>query len=551
MKKNFIYLLAVTLFMGLFAACSQEETAESPTGKGKRVSISAQLPVEFAQTRALPEATGHQLRCILEVWSQGETPELIYRNEQLGADATNDKISFEFSLEAGNYDCLMWADFIATDATLANGRYTDKYYNTADLKKVTLKDASKLYNSDACDAFFASQVLEKTDLQEMQTFDATLQRPFAKLIVSEKNTKSFGICKKVSVSHKVAESFNVAEGTASSETVTATLTDAAPIGAGETDLRLFSCYAFADEDGALKEISLSFKDENDSELRSTAIPAGVAFQRNHCTKAKGHLVAEATNNTTVDVGVSDGWDADVDGGDVDPVDPTPEVKIGDYYYSDGTWSSTLDANKTCVGIVFATGANYGDNAANYDGKLTDIKGYVMALKNTAEKRNEFCDKSMNGLIDFSALALDGIGYSNTKSFLAWQGYKDNADKFKSIAEFNAFSIQVPNTTSGWYIPSQKQLFDMLTKYYGYTNAKNEKENITKDDVFAAAVDAANGNIFVDAPTARYVFSNTINGGTINTVTITDGVITENKFVPISGNDGKPGAQGLIRPILTF
>ena len=32
-----------------------------------------------------------------------------------------------------------------------------------------------------------------------------------------------------------------------------------------------------------------------------------------------------------------------------------ELKIGDYYYSDGTWSTTLDSSKTPIGVVFYVG----------------------------------------------------------------------------------------------------------------------------------------------------------------------------------------------------
>lgn len=476
MKKNLFYLLAVTLFMGLFASCSQEETPGLSEGKSKLVSIAAQLPVEFAKARALPTANGHQLRCILEVWSQEATPNLIYRSEKLGADANSDKISFEFSLDAGNYDCLMWADFIATNAALTDERYADKYYNTSDLKKVTIKNASLLYNSDACDAFFASQELKKNDTQEMQTFDATLRRPFAKLIVSEKNKTNFGLCKKVSVSHKVAESFNVAEGEASTTTVTSILTDAAPIGAGDADLRLFSCYAFADTDGALKEIALTFKDGEGNELRSTAIPAGVAFQRNHQTKAKGHLIVEASNNTTVDVGVSEGWEPEI-GGDVNPIDPTPGVedpKVGSFYYSDGTWSEVLKADKVCVGIIFDLATE--DNKDNYPGLTMDkVNGWVVAINNLSTK-SAWASKAIDAPIEGVAF-LSSIPACNTELL----GYKNSqAIGAASIPDttFPAYAACVAWTpsiagTSGWYMPSIGQLIKLFNTYKTFNSKFTE------------------------------------------------------------------------------
>lgn len=54
------------------------------------------------------------------------------------------------------------------------------------------------------------------------------------------------------------------------------------------------------------------------------------------------------------------------------------AKVGDYYYSDGTWSTYLDAGKTCVGIVFAlSDTENGD----IDASLQEaMHGRVVALK---------------------------------------------------------------------------------------------------------------------------------------------------------------------------
>lgn len=102
MKKNFIYF-AITLLMGLFAACSQEEAPGASSSSNSLVNISAELPSEFAQTRAIPEVTDHYLRCILEI-SDADGNQ-VYREEKLGTEATNGKLSFTFALEnAGTYN---------------------------------------------------------------------------------------------------------------------------------------------------------------------------------------------------------------------------------------------------------------------------------------------------------------------------------------------------------------------------------------------------------------------------------------------------------------
>lgn len=540
MKKNFFYL-AVTLFMALFASCSQEEAPSTLGSKSKLVSISAQLPTEGVKTRALPTANDHDLRCILEIWSTGNNPELMYRDEKLDLDAVDNKISFEFALEPGDYKFLMWADFVATGTGQVNGHYADKFYDTNDLKNITLKDASLLYNTDACDAFFAAQEFTKTE--DIESFDATLKRPFAKIIVSEKNKTNFEKCAKVSVSHKVPQGFNVEDGSVSTTLIPATLSEAAALGKGNTDLKLFSYYVFAaPADDALGEIKLTFKDVSDTELRSTAIPAGVSVIRNRCTQAKGHLVAEATNNGKVDVGFDDEWTSNEE--NIEPTDPTLVMEVGDYYYSDGTWSATLNGEKTCIGVVYAVDAQNGEKASDYDGDYARIKGYVMALESTA--RLEFCSKEMYGTIDFTDLELNKKGNKNTKDIFADNRYTQYSDKFPVLEAFITFKEQtmVPSNSSGWYIPSIEQLIDMTTSYFG------EGEN-AKNDKFATAVDAIEGaNLFVNSITGRYLLSSSITNSGLHVILLTGSVLSTSQKVQAILNSNKAGVQGQIRPILT-
>lgn len=89
-KNNILYALS-TLWILLFTACSQEEVKQSPS-ESNRIRISATLPQDAATRTALPFEDGHQLRCILEVWSQDKTPALVYRSEQLGYGADGQEL---------------------------------------------------------------------------------------------------------------------------------------------------------------------------------------------------------------------------------------------------------------------------------------------------------------------------------------------------------------------------------------------------------------------------------------------------------------------------
>lgn len=562
MKKNFIYF-AITLLMGLFAACSQEEAPGASSNANNLVNISAELPSEFAQTRAIPEVTDHYLRCILEISDTDGNQ--VYREEKLGTEATNGKLSFTFALEnAGTYNYMMWADFIPAEGQNKNqvtGRYADKFYNTEDLTKVTIKDASLLYNSDACDAFSSQGSFEKSQASLENPLNVTLTRPFAKLIVSDKSKTNFNKCKKVAASQKIPAAFNVSTGKVSTEMIDAIMSATEPIGTGETtgettDLQLFSCYVFA-EDDVLGEIALTFVTEDGG--RTVAIPANVPVKKNTRTQVRGYFIAESSADTQIDTDFGE-WNPDIDGGDFEPVVPTVNPEIGDFYYKDGTYSAELkeDAENPCIGVVFATIPLDGDVASNYGSEYTAIKGYVVALESTG--RTQFCVKEMSGKIDFSNYSLSGTGYKNTTDFLSNERYTNNKDKYPLFCGANddkgvhlngyleviaKYPLNAGVVSSGWYIPSFNQLDKMIDTYY----------DATTPNKFAQAVNQiAEANKFVDTPnSARFLISSTITKSSIDVVKLQDDEKSAKPSAqPIFNKDNtKMGVQGQIRPILTI
>ena len=65
-------------------------------------------------------------------------------------------------------------------------------------------------------------------------------------------------------------------------------------------------------------------------------------------------VSEGTATVTASSGEVHGSSTiTVTAGKTEP--PADEPEVGDYFYSDGTWSSDLDADKEVIGIVFYTG----------------------------------------------------------------------------------------------------------------------------------------------------------------------------------------------------
>ena len=297
MKKYHLYLWIIAL-VGLMTSCSQDETDALQTAtESNRVTLTASLPEDFAQigTRALPAAPAdHKLRCILEVWTQGESPALKHREEQVGL--TGDNVVFDFTIDEGTYDCLFWADFIGEDAKglsatigdLSYGHYDDKFYatnnSTNGLKAISIIENKYAFNTDARDAFFGHYVLDKQTAAVTNPSIPALTRPFAKLTIKEKDATNYSYCNGLTATYDVPTTFNVLDGTVSG---TAQVTCSSKSTESQT---LFSDYILTDAASTLGSIDLTFTGTKD--LQSVTIPAGIPLKRNYKTNAAGSLISE-------------------------------------------------------------------------------------------------------------------------------------------------------------------------------------------------------------------------------------------------------------------
>ncbi len=141
----------------------------------------------------------------------------------------------------------------------------------------------------------------------------------------------------------------------------------------------------------------------------------------------------------------------------------PKLAVGDYYYADGTWSSTLE--KPCVGIVFKVGAAGNDQSSNYaESKPGTIHGYVVALTDALATAGNWDTGGTDTPIDNvdNANVTAYTGYSDTQTIIntyssgtSWDDYQ----AFKSIVDYRS-SVPVPGVSSGWYLPSLAQLGDV-------------------------------------------------------------------------------------------
>ena len=163
----------------------------------------------------------------------------------------------------------------------------------------------------------------------------------------------------------------------------------------------------------------------------------------------------------------------------------PDPKIGDYFYADGTWSTTYDnTHGDVVGLVFSTTTSAIDRAAGF------THGYVIAL-NDCGNSGEFQwrnSKTATGISNSSDI--DGHGNSftavihgtvfstvlaavkadldgRTRCYLVSQLSGYSSTTFPAFAAAYAYT-PVPSKdiiyNSGWYLPSIGQQYAILNNF---------------------------------------------------------------------------------------
>lgn len=147
------------------------------------------------------------------------------------------------------------------------------------------------------------------------------------------------------------------------------------------------------------------------------------------------------------------------------------LNVGDYYYSDGTWSTELDPSKTVIGVVFSrTNAASSDNllAKEYPGcthgLVISTQQYVVPCATDRDwSRSALIDwmgtNGYNQLADFEKYC----GYNNTQGIIAANAaqIESNGDvvrvDYASAVLQHRDAVQVPDGASPWFIPSYLEM----------------------------------------------------------------------------------------------
>lgn len=447
MKKYHLYLWIIAL-VGLMTACSQDEAAGPQTYEPTSVTLSASVDRSI-QTRAITMPSDCKLRYILEVWTTGESPVLKLRKEELKEDFSGVDFTFDLT-DAGDYNALLWADFIQARVTTPttqtiSGVECDHYQDlnfktTENLKNIIRTPAGNiptLHN----DAFCACHPISK----KIGAYSDNVQlvRPFGQINIIEKDADALAKVSQTKAVFNVPKGYNVENGMPTSETEEATKTAAFyPLSGSKNDCtaNLFYDYIFAPTTGqtTLGEIKLTFTSSDKTlQIGDFTIPANMPVERNKRTNISGHIVSvsDAPNDEAkLSVTISDGWSNDLIEKDSDP-------KVGDYYYSDGTWSpdaKTIDGNPI-LGVVYEVNADGSGKVVS----LTEQTGLKWGPRDVATEATSVTSGKENTDKVFALIANQSYTLSDWPIF--------NACK----------ELRTSTGNDGWYIPNTTEYVNLF------------------------------------------------------------------------------------------
>lgn len=534
MKKSLLFS-AMALSLGLLS-CNQEDMSDVETVTGTPVTVSVEVPgaLSGSESRTLPAAPeGHQLRCIMVV--DYNTEDDVRMEQVAGEMMVNEKFRFTFTPAEEDYTCLFWADYVDEGAAVSDGKYTDKYYNTADLTNVTYKVSDNtLFNNPACDAFFGKSLAGSPN--------AVLKRPFVKLSFKDKNPETVQAASSLSVTYTVPSGFSVKDNTVS--------------GSSNQEIKLTAAVP-ADKDNDIWFYNYVFAPENVNKL--PGVIQMTVDEKKEVTINTESLVLTQNYDITASIDFASGEgnvdvDVDIDGEYNDPHAP----KVGQFIQKNGSFSDTYDAENS-VAIVFAAGPKGGDVATNYgqpDG--TKIWGYAMGLSSvkraaltTAETpldltsygiASPWAADDYNGYVYTQQLeaATASLGTELMPAYNEWK-------TTNSVAEIT--------NVSDWYIPSARQLLDVMGMTLGYAGGEGI-DVVAQNEQFASLLadlmNEGKSSWFGTHTSASNVMSSSVNtGGQIMAVqtSYADGKETILKAFGVNVNE--KASTFAIRPVLTI
>ncbi|MGN0045168.1 DUF6562 domain-containing protein [Alistipes indistinctus] len=294
MKK--LFLLAAGLALTL-TACQKDEGLVSDGATTSSFTVT--IPQSGMQSRAVTDAFGTGTsanRCILEIYHGDKLYDRIEKGVS-GKTVTFDNLRL---VSSQTYDFVFWADC----AEGSEGSFTDKVYNTADLKSITEK-GEFVGNSDERDAFFYHETIPVNG--SFTRDDITLKRPFGLLVVKTNDLNEIKDEALKPTGYSVAfkglpTTFNALTGEVSgSADVTYTAGELA-----KADGTISMDFLWATEsEAALSDFTMTFLNNGTAICTNDAF-TNIPIRRNYRTNVSGNLL---TKKGTISVTIDPNFDA--------------------------------------------------------------------------------------------------------------------------------------------------------------------------------------------------------------------------------------------------
>lgn len=249
-----------------------------------------------------------------------------------------------------------------------------------------------------------------------------------------------------------------------------------------------------------------------------------------------------------------------------------EPEIGDYYYSDGTWSSDLADGKDVIGIVFWKGDPTEDDPALAADFKDCTHGLVVAVSGETYTPWQSAYASCGSLVNDWITANTGylpiatylspedninkkLGYNNTKAIEEFNAAPANAswpvEAVQAIVDYRS-EVPAPAASSDWYMPSPRELACLIYKdvddvYYDVNGDDNMRLVNDRLAGVGGAELLASGDLMFYASSAEYYMEGDPDAGQ----KIWALAAGSNLDVPVVGPCSKSSPLTVVRPILAF
>lgn len=136
-----------------------------------------------------------------------------------------------------------------------------------------------------------------------------------------------------------------------------------------------------------------------------------------------------------------------------------QLKIGDFYYNDGTFSTGQDSTKTCIGVVFSLKTTPDQQKQGWN------HGQIIALANASA--SEDCEwgtlgKELNAPFGKYSWKNWKVASTVVNGYECTHASAVNGADYKAFSAARKFMVELPaGKTSGWYLPSVGQWAEVV------------------------------------------------------------------------------------------